>query len=232
MMQLLRVVAVFAIFSLAAVASRAWAADVSIGGVPIKLPPPAGFCDLSASQPSDNRALTLIGGMLEKGNIKLLAFSADCQQLADWRAGKQPFLDDYAQVQATIPSLDQEVASPKPFIHEMCETLRAQGTQINSMITSDVKSKIEGALTRVKMNSLEFVGVLAEDDTACYAAQIQKMSLPTGAEKTQLNLMGITVVKTKPINVIRYSQYASTDATSGLLTKLKGTIGAVQAANK
>src|SRR5262249_62137809 len=76
-----------AIFVLAAVASGAWAADVSMGGVSIKLPAPAGFCDLSPGHPADNRALTVFGAASEKEAGRLFGISADCQQLADWRAG-------------------------------------------------------------------------------------------------------------------------------------------------
>src|SRR5262245_43039733 len=115
-----------AVFVLAAIASGAWAADVSIGGVPITLPPPAGFCDLTASQPLDNHALTTLGALLETDGSRLLGVSADCQQLADWRAGKR-LLDDYAQFQTIIARMNQGVASPKAYIHEMCATLRAQG---------------------------------------------------------------------------------------------------------
>ena len=220
-----------AVFVLAAISGGAWAGETSIGGVSIKLPPPAGFCDLTASQPSDNRMLMTIGGIVEKTGNRLLGFSADCQQLADWRAGRRPFLEDYAQFQATT-GMDQTISSPPAFVHEVCATLRAQGDEINSSVAPDVKSKIESALNNVKMNSLTFVGVLAEDDTACYAAQIQKMRTETGTDKTQLNLMAITVVKGKAIFVTRYAQYTSSDATSGLLTKLKDTVAALQSANK
>src|SRR5262249_58123784 len=111
------------VLAVAALAGGAWAADVSIGGVAIKLPAPAGFCELTASQPSDNRVLTTFGGLLEKSGNRLLSVSADCQQLADWRVGKRPFLDDYAQYQATIASMDQTVPSPKTLIHQTHDTL-------------------------------------------------------------------------------------------------------------
>jgi len=218
------------LFALAFVARGASAADVSIGGVSLLLPPPAGFCELTMSDPSDNRMITTIGALVEKGGNKLLSFSADCRQLADWRTQKRPLLDDYGQFQTSIAAMDQ--LAPMSVIHDTCATLRTQGNDINSNIASDVKSKIESALNNVKMNSLTFVGVLAEDDTACYAAQIQKMRTETGTDKTQLNLMAITVVKGKAIFVTRYAQYTSSDATSGLLTKLKDTVAALQSANK
>ena len=44
--------------------------------------------------------------------------------------------------------------------------------------------------------------------------------------------MAITVIKGKVIFVTRRAQYTSSDATSGLLTKLNDTIAALQSANK
>jgi hypothetical protein len=221
-----------AVLVLAAVASGAWAAETSIGGVSINLPAPAGFCELSASQPADNRALTTFGGLLEKSGNRLLGFFADCQQLADWRAGKRPLLDDYAQFQTPISGMDRVVASPKAFIHETCATLRAQGKELNSNIAPDVKSKIERALANVKMDSLEFVGVLAEDDTACYAAQIMNAHVSNGADKTQIVLLALAVVKSKFIVLNRYRVYVGADAASDLLAKWKDTVAALYAANK
>ena len=215
-----------------AAAGGAWAAETSIGGVAIKLPAPAGFCELSPSQPSDNRALTTFGGLLEKSGNRLLAVAADCRQLTDWRTGQRPLLDDYAQFQTPIADMDRVIASPKATIHETCATLRAQGKELNSSIAPDVKSGLEGTVKNLKMDTLEFIGVLAEDDTACYAAQAMKARAPNGTEKTQIILLAITVVTSKFIVVIRYGIYSGADATADLLTKWKGTVAAVYAANR
>src|SRR5262245_36643810 len=176
-----------AVLILAAITSGAWAADVSIGGVPIKLPPPARFCDLTASQPADNRALTVFGAANEKEAGRLFGISADCQQLADWRAGKRPLPDDRVHFVTSIANMTEVVASPKAFIRTMCALLRAKGNALGSAAVPDVKSKIEGAVANVKVNSQEFVGVMAEDDTACYAARIMKMRTPTDGDKTHLH---------------------------------------------
>src|SRR5215813_2176640 len=220
----MRILRIGAVFVLAAIASSAWAADVSVGGVSIALPAPAGFCELSAGQPLDNRALTTIGGLIEKMGNRLLGASADCRQLADWRAAKRPLLDDYATFQVRVTDIDRVVASPKAFIHEACATMRAQEREATLNAAPDFKSKIEGALTNVKMNSLEFVGVLAEDDTACYAAHILKARAQSGADKTQIRVLSVSVVKSKAIRVTRHAVYRDADATSALLAKLQDTV--------
>src|SRR5262249_38285932 len=157
---MIRVLRGGAVFVFAAFAGGAWAAETTIGGVSIKLPAPAGFCELSADQPLDNRALTTLGALLETGGSRLLGVSADCQQLADWRAGKR-LLEDYAQFQTIIARMDQGVASPRAYIHEMCATLRARGNEINTALAPNIKSKMEAAVPNSKVTSQEFAGVLA-----------------------------------------------------------------------
>src|SRR5262249_4044640 len=105
-----------AIFVLAAVASGAWAVEVSMGGVSIKLPAPAGFCDLSPGHPADNRALTVFGVASEKEAGRLFGISADCQQLADWRAGQRPLPADPVPFPTRIAKHTEVVASPNAVI--------------------------------------------------------------------------------------------------------------------
>jgi hypothetical protein len=204
----------------------------TIGDVSISLPPPAGFCELSADNPADSRMAMIIGGVVAQGGNKLLNMSADCQQLAGWHAGGRPFLDDYGQYQTLIDQMDQRVALPEAAIHQTCATLRAQGNAIVSNASSDIKSAIEGALKTVKVNGLSFAGVFAEDQTACYAGEIESMQTTTGTQKIQLIPIAITVVKNKTVFVYRMTVYTDPDMLDGLLAKLKNTVAVLYAANK
>jgi hypothetical protein len=209
----------------------AMAAEAIIGGVSINLPP-AGFCELAANNPSDNNLLTKIGGLVAQGGNKMLSMSAECQQLADWRANKRPVLDDYGQYQTPIGQMDQLVASPDTMIRQTCAELRTNGDQIVSNQAPDIKARVEETLKTVKMNEQRFIGVLAEDQTACYAGLIQKMRTETGADKTQIILIAITVVKNKQIFAYRMAVYTDSDAVTALLAKFKGTVAALYGANK
>jgi hypothetical protein len=51
--------------------------------------------------------LTLIRDLLNKGGNKLLSMSADCGQLNDWRVGKRQLLDDFAQYQASMSTINK-----------------------------------------------------------------------------------------------------------------------------
>ncbi len=208
------------------------AADAIIGGVSINLPPPAGFCELSASNPADNRMVTTIGGLVAKAGNKLLNMSADCQQLADWRAHKRNYLDDYGQYQAPTSQMEQLVASPEASIKQTCDTLRTQGSKIVANQAPDLKARIEETLKKVKMNEVSFMGVLAEDANACYAGQLQKLQTETGTEKTQIVLIAVAVVKSKNIFVYRMIVYKGPDTATNLLAAFKDTIAALYAANR
>src|SRR5258708_1196811 len=64
-----------------------------VGSVSIDPPAPAGFCKLTEGNASDRRAIKTTSESLEKVGTKLLAVSADCQELSAWRAGTRPLLD-------------------------------------------------------------------------------------------------------------------------------------------
>jgi hypothetical protein len=217
---------------LATAATGAMAADAVIGGVSIKLPPPTGFCELSASNPADKRMVTTIGELVGKAGNKLLNMSADCQQLADWRSQKRTLLDDYSQYQTPTGQMDQLVASPAATIKDTCATLRTQGSEITANQLPDLKARIEETLKTVKMNEVRFIGVLAEDADACYAGQLQKMHTESGTEKTQIVLIAVAVVKNKNIFAYRMTVYKGQDTAANLLGPFKGTIAALYAANK
>jgi hypothetical protein len=210
----------------------AQATEVTIGDVSIHLPTPVGFCELSARNKYDNRMLTAIGTIVSKGGNELLSYSADCKQLVDWRAGERNFLDDFVQYQTPANKMDQLVASPEASIKNTCVGLRTKGDEINSSSTPEVKAHIEETLKRATLNESKWLGVLDEDQTACYAAMLQKMLTEAGTEKTQISLIAWTVIKKKWIFLYRYTVYKGPDTAINLLSEFKKTISALYAVNK
>jgi hypothetical protein len=228
---MLRALGLGVLFAIATDITGAMAADAVFGGVTIKLPTPDGFCELSAGYPADNRALAAVGRALESGGNKLLSMSADCQELGGWRVGQRSFLDNYGQYQAAIAQLDRSVSSPQA-ISETCSGMRTAGKAMANSLTPTIQAIIENAVKTVKMNSMSFAGVLAEDQTACYAAEVQNLTTEAGTEKIQLGLLGVTVVKNKVIYVYRFSIYTPSADVKGQLAKLQSTVASLQAANK
>jgi hypothetical protein len=214
---------------LAGVAASAIAAPAKIGGVSINLPAPSGFCNLSELNPSDKRMITTLSGLLQKSGNKLLAMSADCRQLVDWHTGARQLLDDYAQYQTPIASMDKP---PSETVAQTCTTLREEGNKILANQMPDIKARVESTLTQIKMNETSFLGVLAEDAEACYAGLIQKIHTEAGTDKTQITAFAISIVKDKSVFVYRFAVYRNAQTAGLVLRKLKADVAALIAANR
>jgi hypothetical protein len=215
--------------ALAAATPAAMAAEGMIGSVAIHLPPPAGFCDMTERNPSDKRMITTLTDLLAKSGNKFLAMSADCRQLADWHTGKRQLLDDYAQYQAPIATLD---ASPSETVAQTCSVLRAQGETILANQLPDLKARVESTLSQIKMNETSFIGVLAEDPAACYAGLIQKIRTEAGTDKTQVTMFAVTILKNRSVFVYRFAVYMGGNSVNEALGKLKTDVTALAAANR
>ena len=218
-----------AAFLVTAAASSAFAAQANIGGVPINLPAPSGFCDLSASNASDKRMLDTLGPLLEKSGNKLLAMSADCRQLSEWHTGKRQLLDDYGQYQTQIAGMDKP---PSETVAQTCTTLRNEGNKILANQLPDIKKRVESTLSKIKLNETSFLGVLAEDPDACYAGLIQKIHTEAGTDKTQVTVFAVSIVKNKSVFTYRFGLYRGPQSVDAMLRKIKIDVAALIAANK
>jgi len=219
----------FAALLVAAAAASALAAQANLGGVSIALPTPSGFCELSESNNSDKRMITTLTGLLEKSGNKLLGMSADCRQLRDWHSGKRQLLDDYAQYQTPIGSIDKP---PSETVAETCKTLRDEGNKILANQLPDIKARVETTLKSVKMNETIFIGVLAEEANACYAGLVQKIHTEAGTDKTQITVFAVSTIKDKSVFTYRFSVYKNPQTADVVLGKIKGDVAALLSANR
>lgn len=219
----------FAALVFAAAASSALAAEANIGGVSITLPPPGGFCELGESNESDKRMLTTLAPLLEKSGNKLLAMSADCRQLTEWHTGKRQLLDDYGQYQTQIAGMDKP---PAETVAQTCTTLRNEGNKILANQLPDIKKRVEATMSKIKLNETSFIGVLGEDNDACYAGLIQKIHTEANTDKTQVTAFAISIVKNKSLFIYRFSVYRGPQSVDATLRKIKVDVAALIAANK
>jgi hypothetical protein len=219
----------FAALLLVAAAPSAFAAQANIGGVSITLPPPGGFCELTAGNASDNRMLTMLGPLLEKSGNKLLGMSADCGQLSAWHTGKRQLLDDYAQYQTPIASMDKPSSET---VAQTCTVLRKQGEQILTNQLPDIKKRVEATMSKVKLNATSFLGVLGEDKDACYAGLIQKIHTEANTDKTQITAFAISLIKDKSVFIYRFAVYRTPKSVDEALRHLKIDVAAMVAANR
>ncbi len=213
---------------LLAATSRLLAAQAELGDVSVTLPQPPGFCELAKANPADDRMLTLIGGLLTQSGNKLLSMSADCAQLKSWRGGKRPLLDDYAQYQVSLAMMDKAPSEP---IEQTCATLRQQGNQIVSDEMPDLKTRIESAIKDLQMKQTTFIGVLAEEPSACYAGLVQLLHTQAGTDKTQLTLFAVTTVKNRTLYVYRFMIHTGSESVLRGLAEIKKDVAGLLAAN-
>jgi hypothetical protein len=196
-----------------------------IGDAFVKLPPPAGFCELTPRYEFDGRTVAVVSAYLSGAGIRLLAMSADCDQLAEAREGRRRQVDDVAQYQVEIA----DMKTPPVFsIARMCSILRIQS---NSPIRADIDARLAGTIEKIKVNEAGSIGVIAEDKNACYTATLQKVGTETGTEKTLVGLHAATVISNRAIGVRRYTVYQNPDTINAMLPKLKGDVAALVAAN-
>ena len=208
----------------------ATARDAKIGAVTVDLMAPQGYCELVESNASDARTLNAIRTVLGS-QTDLLAMYADCAQHDGWRGGTRPLLDDFVQYQA-IASLKNANLEAAGAIAEACKTIRAQAGQSMSETLAEFNKRAALVLNGVKFNETKFLGVAAEDDTACYAALLQKLTTEVGTEKTQAILLAITVAKARAVHYVMYTPYAGADMITRMLARHKINVAAFLAANK
>jgi hypothetical protein len=203
--------------------------DVKIGLISVNLTAPSGHCELDDRKADDTRLLQGLRDLFA-GRNQLLAAYADCHNLTDFWSGKQPTLNDYATY--TTPVGTENSIVPVEAIKQVCTKLRTEGEQRLAKIMSDRASSIEEVFKGIKVNETRHIGVVAEDPTVCYYAQLQKLITEAGSEKTQIGISAAMVTRGKFIVYHLYSPYVGGDTATALLAKHKTNVAAFFAANK
>jgi hypothetical protein len=208
------------------IAALAFTAKVG-SGTTLNLPTPKGFCELSTSDPSEKRMLTLLGKNAELNGNTMLTIAADCKQLATWDAGKRQLMDDLSNYQMSPKLIDK---TPEP-IRDTCEVLRNQGDQLTKEQTKGKQDNLAKLSRELAINSEKFAGVLDEDANACYSGFLQKIHTEIGTDRVTMTILAISVVRQQSVFFYRQGLFADTDPSDRLLAHTKDTIAALYAAN-
>jgi hypothetical protein len=207
------------------------AKDTKVGQVSIALTVPAGQCELDPKQAGDARMLQTVREAI--GSNTLLAMTADCQQLADWRIGKRGLLEDFAQYQTLTAAMDGPPESaPAQTLKQLCAHLREEGEKLMAGMAPDVKQRVEQALKNTQVNQLRFLGVVADEESACYGAIAQRLKAQTGKDVTIVGLSATMFVKGRLLYYYLYAPYRSAQTVTALLARHKLNVAALLAANK
>jgi len=209
------------------------AKEASVGQTSITLTTPSGQCELDPNQPGDAARLQSTESALAGVGNRLLAFYADCKQLGDWRAGKRRQFEDFAQYQMTVATIDAPApAAPEEALKELCSHLRQEGERTMSGLASDIKTRVEQIVRGVTINQMRFLGVVAEEPGACYAAMVQRLKGEGGKDMTIVAVYATMFIKGKVVHYYLYSPYRSAQTVTGLLARHKANVAALLAANK
>jgi hypothetical protein len=216
-----------ALFLLSGAAAQA--VDVEMGGVTLKLIPPPGYCELEVGQPSDKRMIDFLNTALSRGTNELLAVSADCTELRDWRAGKRKLLEHFSQYQvekvrrAAPYTIDEAKAS--------CAAMRAEGQKLSDDGTKNVKDDIHAANKKIDFQGQTFLGVLAEDATGCYVGLFQKYKAETGQQVRQLNVFYAGSLKEREVFLYVWAPYVNDASMDSMLAGIRSQVAALKGAN-
>jgi hypothetical protein len=220
-----------ALLALCALCSGAVARRANVGPVTIELPAPAGYCELDEALPTDKPMFDLM--RTASPATRLLAMSADCKQLRDWRAGRLAGLANYAQHQTVKAWENAPLPVPAAqLIEQTCATLRAQGGDMTAKTGPLVQERLSRAMQEVKLNQMKFMGVLGEEPNACYAALLARVKGKDVPEVEQATVFAVTVVKGKVLYYYLFAPFVNAQTLTDMLAKLRVNVGAMEAANR
>jgi hypothetical protein len=212
----------------AAAAAAAAAQEVKVGATSVTLAAPAGFCPLTESHPVDARVIAAAREGLRPGH--LLGQYADCRQLADWRTGKRGTLDDVLHYAARPTMMQVDGKGSEAEVKGLCGYMRAEGAK--TFPAAELKTRVEATAKGVQVNETRFTGVVAEEPTVCYWAMLQKLKTDAGADKTNVSVSAVILVKGKLISGVMTSPYVNADSVAGVLARQKSNVAALLAANR
>ncbi len=205
--------------------------EVKLGEAKLGLEPPAGHCFLDESQPSDARLVGLLQTIF-RGELRMLGAFADCSQLKSWRTGKRKTLSDYGQFLVPLTFLDKKVdGSPKAYVDTVCNTLRQNGGELINQSAPQVKQRFEEALKGAKMNEVRFLGVVGQDEHACYFGLIQNIITEFGDPKTQVDVSAVAFISGKMIYINLYAVHEGDFTLGEVFERQKANVARNLAAN-
>jgi hypothetical protein len=213
--------------------ASASARDAKVGAVSVTLSPPDGYCELDTSNVADATMVASVEGMLGRSDNRLLSLSADCSQLADWRAGKRQSLDNLAQYQ-TLRGLENArlPTSPEATIEQTCTQMRAGADQLLADLTADAQERAERILKTVKINAMKFLGVVGQEPRACYAAALLQRSLTEGGtDAPQAIVLATTIVRQKLLYYYLIAPYVSGETVGSMLEQHRANVRRLHSEN-
>ena len=188
-------------------AEQPFSKSYSIAGQPVILSLPKGYCAMDEKNPSDKRLIDAVKLSVKGANEVLMQF-ADCQELQDWRSGKQRFLNNFGSYQTSLRFKNMNMKGREAVtVKEICNVFKKQSQALVDKIKPDIDNRIENAFENVKMNEMKLLGVSHEDSTVCITATFQRLQTEKKTSKDQMNISAVNVLNGRLMFTYLYTPY-------------------------
>ena len=205
--------------------------SVDIGGRPVQLLIPEGQCALDRNQRYDASVLDLATRAIQGAN-EMLLHTADCTNLQSARNGQTRYLNDFHQAQVALQFKatelrGQEAAAAK----EICQSLRVDGAKIEKEVGGEIKDRVKNLQAGIQVNETKALGVLAEDQSACYSGILMNVQTPTGDTRIILGVYAMAVLNGRLVFLYHFIAEPPAGAVDRLVEQQKVIVRQHVAAN-
>lgn len=190
---------------------------VDIGGRPVQLIVPVGQCALDRKHQYDASVLDLATRAIAGAN-EMLLHTAECVSLDGARTGRLQYLSDFAQAQVALQFKStelrgQEAAAAK----EICQSIRIEGAQIEKQAGTEIKERVKNLQAGIAVNETKALGVLGEDQNACYSGILMNVRTPSGENRLILGVYAMGVLNGRLVFLYRFAANPPAGAVDNLV---------------
>jgi hypothetical protein len=210
------------------------AAEVTrpVGDVKVNFPILNGFCLTEDSNPRDAVFINQMATLLRNSKNRLIVLSMDCGRQKTWRDGDDGNIYDYSSYYIPVvyeaPTLKGNRATLRK---ALCNDMRKQGDATLAPIKDIVANAAEELNTNVAVNSTKMIGVVGQDQHACYSALLVGVRTADNENILMSALITATVVRGKPIFSAIYHEYKGPETTQRSLAEAKSLAAVFDAKN-
>ena len=207
------------------------AETLTLAGRTVVLEPPQGYCALDAARPQEAELIAFNERMQQPRNHVIMQL-ADCDELAEFRAGKRQNFGKYGQYFTPVSNGAVKLVTSYARADFLADAAKELPKLDSGALVDEVTKKVrENAGADV--GGVKFLGVLKEDDAGVYMG-IAFGNLSVGNQSlasSSMGVVGLTLVNQVSVSLGLYRVNVGPEAIPDLLAGLQRTMASVVAAN-
>ncbi len=231
MIDLRRLIAIAGV-TLCTDASFAEVVSRKVGVTEINLAVPAGFCVLDSGNYRDALFISTVTHFLQ-GTNKLILLSADCAVLEKWRSGDNSGIRKYAVYYT--PNAFENLTLPgaaDTLRKGLCQEMRQQGESTVDAAKALIAEKAKAMSSKLAVNNVNYIGVVAEDEHACYSTFLLGLKDGGGNDVMMSGVITSTIMRAKPIFIGIYDSYQGPETLQAGVDRSKVVAAELEASNR